>query len=385
MKRLNIILILALAAGAVAVAPGTAAAAQGEERSPARADHASFYEALAPFGAWIQLSPYGEVWVPDDVTAGWRPYTEGQWLLTDAGWTWASDFDWGWAPFHYGRWVYDEIWGWVWVPGDVWGPGWVSWRFGGDLIGWAPLPPEAVWFPGIGLRDFDADHIRGSAWVFVDQDDFARGHLRDHVVPFDRDDLYLRRTRVIPGLEVENGRVFNRGIDAERLEQATHHPIDRYVLAEGRQERTEIRGRDLNIYRPTVRLDAHPPQGFADQQANRAELMRRHFENRRELLARQHDELQQLQQRRENELRRSPQGQGDAVRSDLEAEQRQIAELHRQQRRQLLQDYDRELLARRLMSDEQLQRRQLAEQHMMMAQRPLIAEGHAQPRPREHS
>ena len=29
----------------------------------------------------------------------------GHWLQTEYGWTWISDWDWGWAPFHYGRWL----------------------------------------------------------------------------------------------------------------------------------------------------------------------------------------------------------------------------------------------------------------------------------------
>jgi len=28
----------------------------------------------------------------------------------------ASDYNWGWAPFHYGRWAYDPFYGWMWVP-----------------------------------------------------------------------------------------------------------------------------------------------------------------------------------------------------------------------------------------------------------------------------
>ena len=32
--------------------------------------------------------------------------------------------------------------GWFWVPGREWGPAWVSWRTGGDSIGWAPIPPR---------------------------------------------------------------------------------------------------------------------------------------------------------------------------------------------------------------------------------------------------
>ena len=33
------------------------------------------------------------------------PYTTaGHWVYDD-DYVWVSDYDWGWAPFHYGRWV----------------------------------------------------------------------------------------------------------------------------------------------------------------------------------------------------------------------------------------------------------------------------------------
>ncbi len=72
-----------------------------------------------------------------------QPYaTNGNWMYTEAGWTWASDYNWGWAPFHYGRWFYENGYGWMWVPGSEWAPAWVSWSSGGDYYGWAPLGPS---------------------------------------------------------------------------------------------------------------------------------------------------------------------------------------------------------------------------------------------------
>ncbi|HEY3359461.1 MAG TPA: DUF6600 domain-containing protein [Polyangia bacterium] len=103
-----------------------------------------FYEALAPYGSWVYLGPYGRVWRPSPSVVGieFRPYvTGGRWVYTDVGWAFASDYDWGWAPFHYGRWVLATGYGWVWVPGTDWGPAWVEWRMGDGYVGWAPLPP----------------------------------------------------------------------------------------------------------------------------------------------------------------------------------------------------------------------------------------------------
>ena len=97
-----------------------------------------FYNDLSPYGDWINYGNYGYVWVP--FQANFRPYyTNGYWVYTNYGWTWVSNYNWGWAPFHYGRWINDIRFGWMWVPGYEWAPAWVSWRGGGDYYGWAPL------------------------------------------------------------------------------------------------------------------------------------------------------------------------------------------------------------------------------------------------------
>lgn len=102
-----------------------------------------FYDSLDAYGDWVEVGDYGYCWAPRDVGSDWRPYTDGEWAYTDAGWTWVSDEPYGWAVYHYGRWLRTESIGWVWVPGEEWGPAWVSWRRSPEYVGWAPLPPEA--------------------------------------------------------------------------------------------------------------------------------------------------------------------------------------------------------------------------------------------------
>src|SRR5947209_1406211 len=86
-----------------------------------------FHNALQPYGRWQQHSRYGEVWIPGNRRANWRPYTVGRWAYTqDWGWYWVADraeADWGWITYHYGRWALDPDFGWIWVAGDEWGPG----------------------------------------------------------------------------------------------------------------------------------------------------------------------------------------------------------------------------------------------------------------------
>ena len=100
----------------------------------------TFYAPLGAHGEWVSAGAYGRVWRPR-VAAGWRPYYYGRWEWTSEGWFWVSDEPWGWAAYHYGRWAFDGAYGWVWIPGYQWAPAWVSWRWSGDVVGWAPLAP----------------------------------------------------------------------------------------------------------------------------------------------------------------------------------------------------------------------------------------------------
>src|SRR6185436_3293755 len=90
------------------------------------------------YGQWHYEVEVGNVWRPR-VAAGWSPYSDGRWVWTSYGWTWVPFEAWGWAPSHYGRWGHSVRLGWYWIPGRQWSPAWVSWRTGGDYVGWCAL------------------------------------------------------------------------------------------------------------------------------------------------------------------------------------------------------------------------------------------------------
>ena len=101
---------------------------------------------LSNHGTWVYAAPYGYVWRPYGVYAGWTPYYDGRWVYTRGyGWTWVSYEPWGWLPYHYGSWVYVGSY-WSWVPGSLhrhhWHPGLVVWlNFGGGRYGWCARNP----------------------------------------------------------------------------------------------------------------------------------------------------------------------------------------------------------------------------------------------------
>ncbi len=147
-------------------------------------------ESLKKHGRWVKMNKWGASWQPTNVPSGWSPYTNGNFqYCDDCGWTFASDEPWAWATYHYGRWarVHSGC-GWAWIPGKVWAGSWVSWRSGGDTVGWAPLPPEAGCELGVGISTW-ADHeydIGPDYDTFINIRDFGSdSYLRGGLI-FDR-------------------------------------------------------------------------------------------------------------------------------------------------------------------------------------------------------
>ena len=105
---------------------------------------------LNEYGSWRNVPQYGNVWVPRVDQSNWRPYHNGRWVWVDPfGWTWVSDEPWGWAPYHYGTWA-DTSYGWGWVPGPAeqyWSPAVVDFSVYDGEVAWAPLCPREVRYP----------------------------------------------------------------------------------------------------------------------------------------------------------------------------------------------------------------------------------------------
>jgi hypothetical protein len=189
-------------------------------------------------GNWIDVEGYGYGWQPDVAVSdpNWRPYSDGYWAYTDYGWTWISYEDFGWATYHYGRWANLGDYGWVWFPGtDLdWGPAWVSWRTGGDYIGWAPLPPRGpgVVYEGrpIGARvDIEYD-IGPQYYNFCDVRFIGEPVLRDRIFPPTQNITYITNTVNVTNIYVQNNVVYNYGPDYNVVSSYSSRPIQRLTI-----------------------------------------------------------------------------------------------------------------------------------------------------------
>ncbi len=147
----------------------------------------AFEPALAPYGTWVSIEGQ-RAFQPSVALVGpdFVPYaSQGQWVSTQAGWSFSTSLPFGWATYHYGRWWFDQTRGWLWLPDTVWGPAWVDWRDGGGYLGWAPLPPPrfASYRP---------------SWFFVRSGVFGSPNVMRYGVPRGQHDAIFGLTISVP-------------------------------------------------------------------------------------------------------------------------------------------------------------------------------------------
>ena len=191
-----------------------------------------FHDNLESYGDWREVGDYGYCWQPRDVGRNWRPYSDGHWLYTDAGWTWDSEEPYGWAVYHYGRWARVAQVGWVWVPGTEWGPAWVSWRRSPRHVGWAPLPPDAQFRHSIGFSTrVDADYDIGPTnYSFVEVRNFGAPRLRTVIIEPRENITIIRQTTNITNITYVNNVVYNDGPQYDVISRESAQPIRRLKL-----------------------------------------------------------------------------------------------------------------------------------------------------------
>jgi hypothetical protein len=222
--------------------PGPATPVAAPSSAPPQPSEVSFqyfHDQLAPYGTWINVGGV-TYWRPDQAMAldpDWRPYYDmGQWVETDDGLYWQSDYTWGDIPFHYGRWVLSPGYGWLWCPDYTWGPAWVFWRQdeADGVIGWAPLPVGAVFvngafiFNGVAVgADFNFG-LGDSCFTFVGYDHFhepfirMRGHEWAYHVSRDRVRTFYGHSVLRNDFRRDDhGRLMNYGIGRDRVEHLT--------------------------------------------------------------------------------------------------------------------------------------------------------------------
>lgn len=231
-----------------------------------------FYDELSPYGQWVDDPNYGYIWIPD-AGRDFVPYSSnGYWVLSDYGWTWVSDYDWGWAPFHYGRWDYDNDYGWFWLPDNQWGPAWVTWRRANGYYGWSPMRPGISISISFG-RSYDRDR---DYWMFVRDRDLQRRDISRYYIDRNSHDRIIRNSTVINKTFVDGRRhaTYVSGPDRSDVQRIIGRSLRPVSIRDNNRPGQNMNNGQLQIYRPQMRNSTDRDKRPAPKQVKRPENVR---------------------------------------------------------------------------------------------------------------
>lgn len=152
------------------------------------------------------------------------PYTNGQWVNTDAGWYFKAPTPVEETVSHYGRWVNSPEAGWLWVPGRVWAPAWVDWKQNENYVSWAPLPPSANLVNGLIVNPLIADN----EYVIVERKYFLEPQVYRYNNLFYDNGNRIQVSELLrtDGIVVTNNTIFNRGPDVNVIQKVYGRNIE---------------------------------------------------------------------------------------------------------------------------------------------------------------
>ncbi|MBK8551977.1 MAG: hypothetical protein IPL53_13280 [Ignavibacteria bacterium] len=226
-------------------------------------DYKEFYDRLTPYGEWVQVQPEEIglqsntaqsnnsnndllsmsdligikeahaientdmvfVWKPsielavkqaDVEVPVYRPYTNGQWVNSDAGWYFKAPTPVEETVSHYGRWVNSPTAGWLWVPGRVWAPAWVDWKQNDQYLSWAPLPPAAY----LKNSTVNAPVIEDKNYVIVEKKYFLEPDLYRYTNFYNKNvyGIPVSEMKGTTGIIVVNNTIVSKGPDVNIFE-----------------------------------------------------------------------------------------------------------------------------------------------------------------------
>jgi hypothetical protein len=249
----------------------------------------TFYDDLSPYGTWIDYPAYGNVWEPK-IDSDFRPYlTNGYWDYSNEGWMWNSNYAWGWAPFHYGRWIYDDAYGWLWIPGYEWSPAWVTWGAADGYYAWAPLMPEVNVGIAFGLWSPPALY-----WNVCAQNEIYNRAIYNVVEPRSVSENLVSRISVINnfGTTRIHNQFYSKGPQISEVERFTGTNIQPVSIREVNNSAAISRSTSgVSIYRPAV---VHPqPRVFRRIDNNNTHPVRNNADNLN-VLTEKHQQIQNV-------------------------------------------------------------------------------------------
>jgi hypothetical protein len=186
-------------------------------------------EMLQDIGALFVWRPAPELGI--SLTTGevpvYMPYSNGQWVNSDAGWYYKAPTPAEEITSHYGRWAYNDRIGWVWVPGRVWAPAWVDYRENADYIAWTPVPPYVYINNGVLDVPVIVDEDR---YVIVEKRYYAEPEFHKYIYVENKNKVMIKEMTRINGVMVVNNTIINRGPDVSVIETMLGRPVEKVTI-----------------------------------------------------------------------------------------------------------------------------------------------------------
>ncbi|MBS1551638.1 MAG: hypothetical protein JST15_06185 [Bacteroidetes bacterium] len=192
------------------------------------------------------------VTVPEVSVPVYVPYTNGQWVNSDAGWYFKARTPVEETVSHYGRWVNTPAAGWLWVPGRVWAPAWVDWKQNDTYVSWAPLPPSVYIENGV----MSVPQIDDSRYVIVERKYF----LEPDVYKYNT--IYFNKEVVVPlnqlqrtdGIVVVNNTIINKGPDVNVFQNIYGKNIEKIKIKHaGNFREIKYADNEYTVYTPVFK------------------------------------------------------------------------------------------------------------------------------------
>jgi len=211
--------------------------------------HAQTGEDLINLFVWRPSNELASQMIKESENQEYTPYTNGQWVYTDAGWYFRANTPQEEITSHYGRWTQDPNLGWVWLPGKVWSPAWVEWRENDDYAAWAPVPPGTY----IQNNAVNVIVLNENRFTIVEKKHFIEPSVYKYRYQYveNKNKIMIKEMIKTDGVMIKNKTVINKGPEISAIEKSSGKKIVQVKIKKtGKKDEAKYTDDAISFYTP---------------------------------------------------------------------------------------------------------------------------------------
>ena len=215
------------------------------------------------YGEWVWDDLYGYVWRPylNDLRfpgGTWQPYFYGQWREINDQLFWVPEESWGWVPYHLGLWIWNNKYGWVWIPGSAFAPAWATWEFFTGYYAWRPWSVWD-WYLFDNYYYYSGNYFNRYYYDYFWEETLAPGKKKKKAITVIHKDQLKKKQKPPYTLPKELRRAYNNAVSA--LKKGDKRALD--SLRKIPEHMIMVKNEDLNagrIQEKAIKLREIPSQ-----------------------------------------------------------------------------------------------------------------------------